>query len=108
TWSAGPVQGAGALLADLVDLRDLGLRTPLPLPVKTAEAYARRGRGAAIGEWHSGWGYPKEDADAEHVLCWGRGAPFDVLFGWSSPLLPGTSFVDLVARVWGPLKETEA
>ena len=109
TWVVGPVdqEVAAAALLDLVGLRDAGLRTPLPLPVRTAEGFARRKRYGALGEWRSSYEVPGEDADAEHVLCWGASAPLEVLLAWRSPVLPGVGFADLVTRVWGPVLAAE-
>jgi len=81
-------------LRDLVDLYDRGMREPLPMPVKTACAYAeavhqaRRGASGdplwkARREWEtdrfSPHGIPGEDADAAHVRVFGEGAPLDCL-----------------------------
>ena len=84
----GPVDPglARAVLADLVALREAGLREPLPIPLRTAAAYAQgRNRGmrpenaarAAEREWCSD--RMGERDDAEHVLLWGRAAPFELL-----------------------------
>jgi len=78
----------------LVRLRDLGLRAPLPLPLQTSEAYAsRRRKGApaeaaveyAAKEWVSGFQWPREDADSDHVRVWGAGAALSALTGWEAP-----------------------
>jgi len=78
----------------LVRLRDLGLRTPLPLPLQTSEAYAsRRRKGASVEaaveyatkEWASGFERRREDADSDHVRVWGPGAAISVLTGWVAP-----------------------
>ncbi len=78
----------------LVRLRDLGLRTPLPLPLQTSEAYAsRRRKGApaeaaveyATKEWVSGFERRREDADSDRVRVWGPGAPISSLTGWMAP-----------------------
>ncbi|GAA1151203.1 exodeoxyribonuclease V subunit gamma [Nocardioides aquiterrae] len=81
-------------LRDLVELRDLGLREPLPLPVKTgaawAEAHVRELMGqdtppyaAALREWETDpfnqFGIEGEDADVHHQRVYGARAPLDVL-----------------------------
>ena len=81
-------------LRDLVEIYDRGLREPLPLPVKTACAYAEasliRRRGAqtdpelkARREWEtdrfSPTGIPGEDADLAHVRAFGQAAPLECL-----------------------------
>jgi len=118
----GPVDPADAraALADLVALRRVGLSTPLPLPVGTAFAWASaRHRGRAPGaaaetartEWTSGWSFPREDADEEHVLVWGPAAPLETLLEWVPPAgaPAGTprSFAELTARVWRPLLDAQ-
>ncbi len=78
---------AKEVLEDLVRLYDGGLREPLPLPVKTAAAYAETRFGGADPndaharareKWASGK-FPGEDEDAAHALVWGRRAPFESL-----------------------------
>jgi exodeoxyribonuclease V gamma subunit len=92
---AGPLDHRAVdLLRDLVDIYDRGMREPLPLPVKTACAYAeashqqRRGassdpRWKAAREWEtdrfSPTGIPGEDADLAHVQVFGHAAPFSCL-----------------------------
>ena len=87
---AGPLDHrAEGWLRDLVDLYDRGMREPLPLPVKTACAYAeesQRGGGSAWKarkEWEtdrfSPFGIKGEDADPSHVQAFGEGAAFEVL-----------------------------
>jgi exodeoxyribonuclease V gamma subunit len=92
---SGPIDHrAAAWLRDLVELRDLGLREPLPLPVKTgaawAEAHVRELMGqdtppyaAALREWetdpYNQFGIQGEDADAHHQRVYGARAPLDVL-----------------------------
>ncbi|HJR40260.1 MAG TPA: exodeoxyribonuclease V subunit gamma [Nocardioidaceae bacterium] len=92
---AGPLDHrAHAWLRDLVDIYDRGMREPLPLPVKTACAYAeasadrRRGRDIdpvekAAKSWQtdkfSPTGIPGEDADASHVRVFGESAALESL-----------------------------
>ncbi len=93
--SAGPLDHrAEQWLRDLVDIYDRGMREPLPLPVKTACAYAeetqQRGRGGrsdplwkARRAWetdpYSPTGIPGEDADPAHVQAFGEHAPLECL-----------------------------
>ncbi|HUR72934.1 MAG TPA: exodeoxyribonuclease V subunit gamma [Sporichthya sp.] len=103
-------------LAELVAVRDEGLREPLPMPVKTTCAYAevrRRGAGdhlvraaldAADKEW-AGKSFGGEKAqgerdDAEHRLVHGSDAPLD--------RLDLARLDDLARRVWLPLLTAEA
>jgi exodeoxyribonuclease V gamma subunit len=72
-----PVADALDLLAVLADLHARGMCEPPPLASRTSAAYAlaaRRGGDAvraATGEWESGFGLPREDAEPEHVLAFG-------------------------------------
>jgi exodeoxyribonuclease V gamma subunit len=81
-------------LRDLVDIYDRGMREPLPLPVKTACAYAeaslQKRRGAFVTpewqarkEWetdrYSAFGIPGEDADLAHIRAFGQDAPLECL-----------------------------
>jgi exodeoxyribonuclease V gamma subunit len=98
-------------LAELVAVRDEGLREPLPMPLKTTCAYTEirnRGAGESIGraaraaaekEWDGGR-FPGERDDAEHRLVWGPEAPFDVL--------DLARLHSLAGRVWRPLLQAEA
>jgi exodeoxyribonuclease V gamma subunit len=120
-----PVEGdrqAWALeqLATLTDLRDRGLREPLPLACGAAAAYAAavpRGPDAAIqaatAAWTSGYNYPNEDQDPEHVLAFGGALAFEQLWTWALPgpdeagWAPGvpSRFAALATRLWeGPLQ----
>ncbi|WP_432561012.1 exodeoxyribonuclease V subunit gamma [Kineococcus sp. SYSU DK003] len=116
----GPVDAARARghLVDLLELRAFGLRSPLPLPVDTAMAYAQAVwsgrpapacRRAAVQSWVSDYSFPKEDADEENVTVWGASAGIDTLLDWPPPdgwppAAPQT-FDAAVQRVWEPLLE---
>ncbi|GEP37500.1 RecBCD enzyme subunit RecC [Nocardioides psychrotolerans] len=100
-------------LRTLVELRDLGLRTPLPLPIQTAAAWAdgraRELRGDDVSPvelarraWttdpHNAFGIKGEDADDHHVRAFGPDQPVEVLlaaglatYAWQvwEPLLAG-------------------
>lgn len=78
------------LLADLVELRDLGLTRPLPLPVELAFLYSSKLRNLgphaaerlAAAEWRRSPGRfgPPPERDAEEIVrVWGRAAPFRAL-----------------------------
>ncbi len=90
----GPLdERAETWLRELVDLYDRGMREPLPLPVKTACAYAEAARRGSANsgspewkarrEWetdrYSPTGIPGEDADPAHVQVFGEHAPFECL-----------------------------
>ncbi len=76
--------GADALdvLADLVDLRERGLREPLPLHPRVSEAWATSRPASAHAragkEWQGGDVVPGLRADAAVEQVWGAGAPFTV------------------------------
>jgi len=125
--SAG--QAAG-LLEQLVDLRERATRGPLPLPVKSAAAYAgeRLGRvfpevamDAANKEWVGGERFPGEHAETAHTIAWGEGGRLEKIGGmpdevertWDWPAVgtprreeperSETRFGVLAMRVWAPL-----
>ena len=115
---------AEAWLRDLVDIYDRGMREPLPLPSKTACAYAEasftKRRGAHVDpvwkankEWEtdrfSPTGIPGEDADLAHVQVFGQAAPLEMLM---TPPRPDESWNDephrlgqYAWRLWQPLLE---
>ncbi len=121
-----PHPTARTLLLDLVALYRSGLETPLPMPCKTAEAYAgqrRRGRRpnsarAVAGQaWADGNQVPGEQSDPEHVLLRGAVVAFDELLGepaterdlvdgWPADE-EGDRFGVLARRVWEPLLRYE-
>ena len=130
-WSSGmvtrPSQGDGAvtlvfgrvddpmpILRDLVAIYDAGRRGPLPLPLKTGQAWASKERDstarfAARKAWATtDLSWPKEDADPFHVRVWGEGAPFELLL--DAPPGRGEGFGDettrlgaLARRLWQPM-----
>ena len=109
---------ARSTLTSLIDVYRRGLCEPLPLPPRTACAYAERrlrsGPNAsatyAAREWRSSGaeGAYGEFDDASHLRVWGD-ASFEALLalppeaGSDEPHL----FGDLARRVWGPLLEAE-
>ncbi|MDQ1618886.1 MAG: exodeoxyribonuclease gamma subunit, partial [Actinomycetota bacterium] len=114
---------AGTALEELVALYRAGLRSPLPLPVKTAAAYADRrnhsdtptAREGAEREWLTDR-FPGEQEDAEHVLLYGPHAPLTVLTaqrpvdgeggpGWHRD--ETDRFGLLARRLWGRLLDAE-
>lgn len=120
----GPLapQETMVVVHELVAMYRAGLRAPLPLPVKTAAAYAdRRERGAddaaaaAAREWLNGT-YDGEQADAEHALVYGPNAPLTVLADlepWPDETGPGWAsdeagrFGLMARRLWGRLLAAE-
>ncbi len=115
----GPLdQRAVGWLRDLVELRDLGLTKPLPLPIATAAAWAEeharavRGadadeRRAARREWETdrfsgGASFAREDQDTYHLRVYGPGCDLGTLldaglptYAWQvwEPLLTGAEKV---------------
>ncbi|HET9944359.1 MAG TPA: exodeoxyribonuclease V subunit gamma, partial [Actinomycetes bacterium] len=83
-----PLDEATASLEELVAIYRAGLSSPLPLPLKTAAAYADRrrhsdaptAREGAERDWLTDR-FPGEQEDAEHVLLYGERAPLSVLYG---------------------------
>ncbi|MFT4189823.1 MAG: exodeoxyribonuclease V subunit gamma [Aeromicrobium sp.] len=101
---------AQALLLDLLDLRDLGLRTALPLPPKTSYALADAQRQGeryphreARREWEGNqtYGIDGEDADPYHQLAFGEALSYDDLLRVQ---VGGRSLPQLASRLWGPLQ----
>ncbi|MEJ7845635.1 MAG: exodeoxyribonuclease V subunit gamma [Acidimicrobiales bacterium] len=115
---------AVAHLDVLVDLLDRGRRAPLPLYCRTSHAYAERvnmGRGDADGiaakQWTSGYDWPKEDRDPEHVYVLGGVVPFVALLdttpapdeagpGWADD--EASRFGRLARRLWDPYLDAGA
>jgi exodeoxyribonuclease V gamma subunit len=116
----GPVDHtARDLLRDLVDLHDRGLREPLPVPLKTGNAYAeaihshRDADRAAYYAWETSDSspVPGEQDDAAHVRVYGRGASLRCLKEpardderWSNE---SHRLGQLALRLWEPLLERE-
>lgn len=118
---------AARFLLEIARLRDLGLRTPLPLPLKTAATWAERrfrkrseahARQDAAGEWETSFKdrerrIDREDADRDHVRVWGERHPFERLLAWQAPVPverhseETTDFGRLACRLWWPLLERE-
>jgi exodeoxyribonuclease V gamma subunit len=110
-------------LEQLVDVRDRGMRAPLPMPVKTAAAYAtcrfagesvEQAEATADREWADSRYSFGEAGDAEHQLVWGNGAPMSVLIDQQPSadearwwLDEKTRFGQLARRVWQPLLDAE-
>jgi exodeoxyribonuclease V gamma subunit len=122
-WSAGAVGRGGrgepparvtfaapadalTRLRELVSLYDAGMSGPVPLPLKTAHAWAARSargseaacRYAADKEWtNRGSTFGGERDEPAHRLVWGDHAPIDVLIDSGLP--------DLATRLWTPVLE---
>lgn len=114
-------QEAREILDQLVALRGLAAREPLPLPVGASAAYATSRYGGdseamalenAGRDWNAGF----ERTDEHHVLCWGADADLGAFAGTPAPgerpWYPeeGTRLGVLARRVWQPLlahEETE-
>ncbi|GAB2777422.1 exodeoxyribonuclease V subunit gamma [Nocardioides salsibiostraticola] len=108
---AGPLDHqAGVWLADLVALRDEGLRRPLPAPVATAcawaEAHLQESQGndrspaqAAARGWvtdrFNTFGITNEDDDAWHIQVYGADAPVSAL--------EDAGLGEVAWRIWEPL-----
>jgi exodeoxyribonuclease V gamma subunit len=111
-------------LATLVDLRDRGLREPLPLVCKTSAAWAARAlreqpygdedaRKAWVSRWQGDKFFEGEHEQPEHALVFGDKAPFEVLTG-SEPRdderwdpRDTARFHALARRLWAPVFEHE-
>ena len=110
---------AAAVLAALVELRDRGLREPLPLAVKTSAAYAQARLGgdsqeqaldSAEREWRNDFGGEQEDR--HHVHVWGERPPLAALLEqeprpgeqWPGE---GTRFGALACGLWAPALAAE-
>jgi exodeoxyribonuclease V gamma subunit len=117
------VAQAMSALHELVELYRAGLNSPLPLPIKTAEAYATARKSTRVPaarvraeqEW-VGDRFPGDRKDPEYVLIHGPEAPFTVLT--SQAPLPGEGgpgwptdetdrFGLLARRLWDRLQAAE-
>ncbi|MCR1784868.1 exodeoxyribonuclease V subunit gamma [Nocardioides carbamazepini] len=110
---AGPLDHrAAAWLAAVVALYDEGATRPLPIPVRTAhawaEARAKELRGmdidpvdAAAAAWttdpYNQWGIKGEDDDPVHRRIWGHAAPVSVLIDAGLPAYAWTLWEPLLA-----------
>ena len=121
----GPVdeQTAGELLDQLVDIRERGLREPLPLPPKTsrawADAFLERGSVAQADDkaryaWETDEfkGIPGEQDTPAHVLAFGERAPLVDLLGVPRPEEEWAGGIpsrlgQYALRLWGPLARHE-
>jgi len=105
-------------LRGLVELRDLGLVQPLPMPLKSSLAYARarldrKPEGIAVKKalwvWQSAR-FPGEDAEPAHVRVWGADAPLPGQEPAGADVMQPpetTRFGSLAARLWVPLLRNE-
>ena len=110
-------------LQTLADLRDRGLREPLPLACLASAAYARAARDGKNGahaarmKWQSGFRPDGEDEQPEHRLVFGGAVAFEGLLaerpradesgaGWDER--ETTRFGRYARRLWDPLLEHEA
>ena len=109
-----PVEAAG-VLDDLVALRDAGLRSPLPLPLKTSALFAERrydsrsvedALDAAKTRWHDGQ-YPGECSDTAHQLVLGGSVPLAELVAFDPAGQDALRFEALAVRLWTPLLGAE-
>jgi exodeoxyribonuclease V gamma subunit len=112
-----PAGVARAALADLVALREQGLRAPLPVAVRTSATYAAARRTMTVAnalakadqDW-TGGSFPGEQDDAAQRLVWGDGAPLSVLLAEQVPLDARgetTAFGALSRRLWEPVLAAE-
>nr|WP_206037788.1 exodeoxyribonuclease V subunit gamma [Rhodococcus sp. HNM0569] len=101
-----------AVLRRLVDLRDRGLRQPLPIAPTASGVYAeRRVRGdgpdeayaAADNSWSSRFG---DHTNRVATYLYGPKAPFTAVSGGAGEVEP-TRFGDLAVELWSPLLGAE-
>jgi exodeoxyribonuclease V gamma subunit len=98
------------------------MREPLPIACLSSAAYAAAAHAgedavkAGREEWESGWAFPKEDAEPEHQLAFGRILTFDELLaeapapgeagiGWDDA--EPSRFGRLARRMWDGLLNAE-
>ncbi|MET0839435.1 MAG: exodeoxyribonuclease V subunit gamma [Marmoricola sp.] len=109
------VDGAQAFLQDLVAIYDAGMREPIPLPLKTGEAWARSAGNPRNARFRAEKPWSKdrfgvENEDEAHVRVWGRDAPLSVLLQQQprpGEDYPGqtTRLGSLASRLWVPILE---
>ncbi len=102
------------LLLDLVDLYDQGMREPLPIPLRTAYAWAEAARKARPPWWPASEAWQgREPADPraercrrEHVLVYGADCELADLAGpaWQQD---GSRLGSYAIRLWDPLFDHE-
>ena len=112
-------------LGDLVDLRARGMREPLPLPSRTAAAYAgaawsgasrEDAEARARAEWESSDQHDGEDREPDHLLAFAAELTFDELCsalprasesgpGWAQE--EQSRLGRLARRLWDPLLALE-
>ncbi len=102
-----PPDDPASVLGALVDLRDRGLREPLPLPLVAAHEYAASRHAGDTDELSrlaagKGWSGSFDGAlDDWHLRLWGGEAPFD-------RVTEGTPFYELARELWWPLLDAES
>ena len=116
--AAGRRERALEQLSTLLDLHRRGLREPLPLGCLSSAAYAQGADPEAAGRfaWESAWSFPKEDAELEHQLAFGRVLTFAELLeprprageageGWDAG--EPSRFGRLARRMWSGMLAAE-
>lgn len=107
------------LLMQLLELRSVGLRYPLPMATESSHDYAESrlstppgdGYEAALDKWGNptgAWGRDAENIDDALVCVYGSDAPFSVLWDQSAPqghqwFDEPNWFAQLALRLWGPV-----
>jgi exodeoxyribonuclease V gamma subunit len=109
------VDGADAFLKDLVAIYDAGMCEPIPLPLKTGEAWARAASNPRNARFRAEKPWSKdrfgvENEDEAHVRVWGRDAPLSLLLQQKPKPgedYPGqtTRLGSLATRLWVPILE---
>jgi exodeoxyribonuclease V gamma subunit len=103
-------------LETLVDLFRRGMAEPLPLYTRTSAAWAEAGGAGdpAEGEWTSGYDFPREDKDPEHLMVLGGQLSFAEMVETAGPIrddesgggwdgAEDTRFGRYARRLWGGL-----
>ena len=113
---------ASAALGRIIDLRDRGLREPLPLFTETSAAWAEAARWGrdptedAAKQWKSAYQFDREDRDLSHLLVLGGELTFTELTelppaadesgpGWDED--EHSRVGRLAVRLWADLLEAE-